>query len=59
MRTQRNTPKTYATSLRTEVGNAIKKSHCNIQNNVNSINVINLEDKKKKAQKKKKKNLIL
>ena len=30
-----------------EVGEAIKKSHCNILHHVNSINVISTEDKKK------------
>jgi hypothetical protein len=30
-----------------EVGNVIKKSHCNILHHVNSIDVITLEDKRK------------
>ena len=30
-----------------EVGNVIKKSHCNIMHHVNSIDVITLEDKRK------------
>jgi hypothetical protein len=33
-----------------EVGDVIKKSHCNILHHVNSINVIGLEDKKKHDQ---------
>ena len=42
-----------------EVGDVIKKSHCNILHHVNSINVITLEDKKKHDQIIRELNLVL
>ena len=42
-----------------EVGDIIKKSHCNILHHVNSINVITLEDKKKHDQIIRELNLVL
>jgi len=42
-----------------EVGDVIKKSHCNILHHVNSINVIGLEDKKKHDQIIRELNLVL
>jgi len=42
-----------------EVGNVIKKSHCNILHHVNSIDVITLEDKRKHDQIIRELNLVL